>query len=257
MQKGEQSCSLNPGILPMKTLRCLFIVIAAAYATALYGEEKAITVDFTPRILSKYVDADGAVFYDGAVAQADLTVSVSNGLYLNVWQSRGLRGHRDGQVLNETDYHIGWAGEVGGLTIDVSGGYYDLAPIMKDARNAIRSFAVELRPSGERPFTPFVSVESYHMRSDADFEGGTRTRLGVEFSLTVSKVSIEQVLEVCYEDGAFGYGKAAVGIYNADVTWSVGKMKLILTSLALYHPFVKHNGQKNELVVGLGARWSF
>lgn len=241
----------------MKTLRGLFIVIAAACATALYGEEKAITVDFTPRILSKYVDADGAVFYGGLVAQADLTISSKNGLYLTIWQSHGLRGHRLDQVLDETDYHLGWAGELGDIAVDVSGSYYDLSPIMKDTRNAIRSFAVELRPSGEHPFTPFVSFESYHMRSDADYEGGTRTRLGVEFSLTVSKVSIEQVLEVCYEDGAFGYGKATIGIYNADVTWSVGKVKLILPSLALYRPFVKHNGQKTELVVGMGARWSF
>jgi len=241
----------------MKTLRGLFIVIVAVYATALYGEEKSVSVEFTPKILSKYVDADGVVFYDGLVAQADFTVSSKNGLYLTIWQSRGLRGHREDQVLNETDYYLGWAGEVAGFAIDVSGGYYDLSPIMKDTRNAIRSFSVELRPAGERPFTPFISLESYHMRSDADFEGGTRTRLGVEFSLAVGKASIEQSLEVCYEDGAFGYGKATVGIYKADVTWSVGKVDFVLPSLSLYRPFVKHDGQKTELVVGAGARWSF
>jgi hypothetical protein len=234
----------------------MFVVIVAASAATLFGEEeKSITVDFTPRVLSKYVDADGVVFYDGLVAQADFTVSVENGLYLNIWQSRGLRGHRVDQVLDETDYHLGWAGEIGGLAIDISGGYYDLSPIMKDTRNGIKSFAVELRPAGDRPFTPFVSLESYHTKSDADFEGGTRTRVGLEFSLSVGNASIEQSLEVCHEDGAFGLGKATVGIYSVDFVWGKGARTIILPSLSVYYPFSKKDGQKTEFVVGIGVAW--
>lgn len=251
----------------MKTLRQLFIVIAAALSVALYGEEsqveqvkseKSVTTELKLGTYSKYIDRDGVVFYDGFVAQADLTISAKNGLYLIVWQSRGLRGYREGEVRDETDYHLGWAGELGGIAIDVSGGYYDLSPFMKDTRNGIKSFLIELRPAGEHRFTPFVSVESYHMRSDADFEGGTRMRLGVEFSLAVGKASIEQSLEVCHEDGAFGYGKATVGIYSAEVVWgSEGRFSLVLPSLTLYHPFTKYNGEKSEAVVGMGGRWSF
>lgn len=249
----------------MKTLKQLFVVIVAAYATTFYGEEakvetqteKAVTVDLRLGGYSSYIDKDAVVFYDGLVTQGDVTISAENGLYLNIWQSHGLRGHRLDQVLDETDYHLGWAGEIGGLAIDVSGGYYDLSPIMKDTRNGIKSFTIELRPAGDRPLTPFVSIESYHTKSDADFEGGTRTRVGLEFSLSVGKASIEQSLEVCHEDGAFGYGKATVGIYSADVVWNVGKMKLILPSFALYHPFTEHDGQKTKAVVGIAGSWSF
>jgi hypothetical protein len=243
----------------MKTSRLFVVsVIAMALATALFGEEKGLSVELSTKVMSKDIDDDGIALYGGTNLATELTVSGGHGFYLSFRSVRGLSGHRSAlEYQDQLESYFGWAGEVGGLAIDISGGYYDLSPIMKDTRNAIRSFAVELRPSGEHSFTPFASFESYHMRSDADFEGGTRTRLGVEFSYKVGRASIEQSLVGVYEDGAFGYGKAFVGIYNADIVWSVGKVKLILPSLALYYPFEKHDGQKTEFVVGAGARWSF
>ncbi len=75
--------------------------------------------------------------------------------------------------------------------------------------------------------------------------------------ILIDRADIEQSLSVTYEDGAFGLGKAFVGIYRADLAWQKGRMTILLPSVALYHPFKQSDGQKTELVVGAGARWSF
>jgi len=234
----------------------MFVVIVAASAATLFGEEeKAISAEFSAKVMSKSIDDNGIPLYGGANIDTEVTLS-GGSFYASFRYVRGLDGARSPlEYQSQLESYFGWEGEISkNLTLDVGVAYYDYAPFLKDKNANVPSVYAELKSSREG-IQPFVSVESYQPSSSAYFEGGTRVLAGVRYSGAIKDVSLEHSLTGVYEDGAFGYSKAWVGIYSVDFVWGKGARTIILPSLSVYYPFSKKDGQKTEFVVGIGVAW--
>jgi hypothetical protein len=243
----------------MKTTNLFVAIVAALAATtvSVFGKDP-ISIDVESKAVQAYVDDDGLNFYHGTALQSSVTFSnLPGGLSFNVWQHRGLAGKGEpGDIRNETDYLLSLDHPVGKFTATIGVGYYDLDTFFKSARNNISLFYARLQGEEENgaTFVPFLELKAYRTRPDADYEGGTRLTAGLQFKSSLGSATVEHSASLTREDGAWGYGKALVGKYSADVVWGSDKLSLVLPSITVFHPFVKNDGQKTKLVLAAALR---
>lgn len=96
---------------------CLYYIIFAITCFLVIGQSDAaepeksmFEVNFSTKVLSRYVGDTGVVAYNRPVSQNDLIIThTPSGIYLNIWQSGSLsHPGRSTNYGNEIEYFLGW-----------------------------------------------------------------------------------------------------------------------------------------------------
>ena len=99
------------------------IIIALAMIVMIVSVVNAeVSGSLSTKVLPKYVNGDGVIFYDKPVVWTNLFIGSSNGLYVDLWDSKGFSGQNYG---NEIDLDGGYAKD--GLEIGMA--YWNITPV--------------------------------------------------------------------------------------------------------------------------------
>ena len=95
-------------------------------------ENHSPTVSVSSYVANRYLGfGTGSVFSKDPVAQSDVLVSFSDGVYVDLWDSRSLKGKwNSGSLGDEINYGIGWKGFLApGLSLNASTMYFDMPKV--------------------------------------------------------------------------------------------------------------------------------
>lgn len=208
----------------------------------------------TTQVFDKYLGADGGVFYDGPVIQPDIFVSFQNGVYADLWASRGNKAGWGDDFDSEVDFNLGWADN----NFDVGVLYILSPPSVSDVLELYLGITTKEFGGGAKAY---LKVEHYLPMKGIDPARGTITRLGLEGGKELGRFNVDWKLGGLYDTGAFGYsdGILAEGdvtlLYTSDhFKWlSLGPTLKATTPIHLNHD----DGREFNYAVGVVSKISF
>src|SRR4051812_47181458 len=112
-----------------KLILSIVTAMAAFFTSQAYAQgpmEPSVIVGTS--VTSKYLaPGTGSTLSKDPAVQSDVFVAFPNGAYVDLWNSRSLRGSwDDGSFGNELDYGIGWKGKVAeGVSLNTMAAYFD------------------------------------------------------------------------------------------------------------------------------------
>lgn len=216
-------------------------------------------------VANKYLAfGSGAVLYDKPVVQSDLFVSMENGLYIDLWNSKSFEGSWGGNLGDEVDYGLGWAGSIGkGFGMDIGTTYFDEPTIFTLGSGDILYSHVKVsrafKPFAKfEPIVPFVSFENYSTMPDTGFQGGNLYSIGFSTCIPLSRIfKITSTTIASYDDGGFGLRSGIILRQNVELNAQVSKrIRLIIPRLAGYLPTMVDK-REPQLVISGGASFTF
>ncbi|MFA5935183.1 MAG: TorF family putative porin [Candidatus Paceibacterota bacterium] len=217
---------------------------------------KTLTLDF----FSKYVGPSGLAYTRNEVYQPSVTVTHESGLYLSVWGSGAFR-EDDKYGGNEIDYLVGWAGDVGPVSVDTGIGYYDFQKLFDGRKeNAWAMFIeaskeYELKDAG-LTLTPSLRFEENIPEPGSSYGSDFYVTTGLEIRKGVSeKVDVFFLPAVTYDNGIYGERCSALSL-QCGVDISVSDGFTVKPTVISYLPSEK-NDRDNEVVYGIGLKYEF
>ncbi|MEN9405194.1 MAG: hypothetical protein RLY47_153 [Candidatus Parcubacteria bacterium] len=200
-------------------LKALIVALALMFGLTV-NSASAQTYSFTTKLIDTYRGANGGLFYDGPVIQSDLFISFQNGLYGDLWVSRGGKAGWMDEFDSEVDYNAGWANNI----LDLGVMYIDVSTLAASdvfqlyTKLSTREFQGGLRGR-------FV-VEHYLAMSGNDPARGTITRLHVMQSRVLGRGSLDWKLGAFYDTGAFGFAEGTVGEGEVSLLYNMGRLSV-------------------------------
>jgi hypothetical protein len=221
------------------------------------GFSKTLTIDF----FNKYVGPSGSAYTRGYVYQPSVTVEHDSGLYFSVWGSGAFNNGKDKEG-NEADYIIGWAGDVGSLSIDTGVGYYDFYKLCH-GRNE-NAWALFVEASKEYEFqelgltlTPTIRFEEDIPEPGSSYERNFYTTAGIEFRKELfKKVEVYFFPTAIYDNSVYGTDNCTLLSSKLGVDVSVFEDLLIKPTATYYLP-LEQGDREEEFVFGVGLEYSF
>jgi len=208
------------------SLKALVGIATLLFGLTVYAEDWP-SVSISSLVSSKYLGfGTGNLLSEDPVVQSDLHVTWKNGFYVDLWNSRSLKGKwNDGSLGNEVDYGIGWNGT--------------LAPHLKlsigltylDEPNAFTLGAGDIlypRVFLTRDFK-YLSVTAgfanFTTLPNSGFNGGNLLNLGVSrgYNLCDGKVSVRGSVILVYDFGTLGSGEGFILRGNIGTDWNITK----------------------------------
>ena len=208
-------------------------------------------------IADKYLGfATGNVLSRDPVIQSDIFISWKNGLYIDLWNSRSLRGTWDnGSLGNEVDYIVGWKGMIAtNLTLNVTVGYLDEPKAFTlGAGDILYPHAFLTRDFKYLSVT--AGFENYTTMPRSGFQGGNLISLGVSKyqSLWNSKIGLRASVVGVYDDGTLGSGKGFILRGGTGVDWHITKRLTVnVIGVNWYVPLTPHDKRVANTMVYSG-----
>ncbi|MSU55623.1 MAG: hypothetical protein EXS46_03765 [Candidatus Taylorbacteria bacterium] len=219
------------------------------------NQPQPVSVTLSSVIANKYLFSGTGMELSGdPVVQTDLFLSHKSGVYLDLWNSRSLKGKwDDGSLGNEVDYGLGWNGVIKGLTVHVGVTYFDEPKAFTLGSGDIIYSHLRLGKDWKL-LTLTLGYENLVTMPDSGFQGGNL------FSLTASKsipfwkdrMNISTSLAGVYDTGTLGSDTGFFLRGTAGVNWNITKR--LTANLVSVNYFVRH---KSDAIVSSGLTWSF
>lgn len=254
---------------PMKKLAALLAaaaLFAGAFTTAVaqttsVSSNAPVKVTLSSYVANQYLGfGAGAVLSKDPVVQTSLTASFSNGIYLNVWNSRSLRGRWNNQSLgNEIDYGIGWNGLIAPkLRLNIGITYFDEPRIGRFGAGDILYSRISLTREFE-----FANVtagfENYVTMPKSGFQGGNLFTLGVSkrASFWEDRIAVRASVAGVYDSGTPGSKPGFLLRGNAGADLKVNENVTVnAIGVNWYLPTEAH-GTKRDAMVYSGVTINF
>ena len=219
------------------------------------NQPKPVSVTVSSAVANKYLfGGTGGVLSKDPVVQTDLLLTHKNGIYVDLWNSRSLKGKwDDGSLGNEVDYGVGWNGTAKGLTAHVGITYFDEPSAFKLGAGDIVYTHARLGKDF-RPFSLTLGHENLVTMPDSGFQGGNL------FSLTASKsvlfwkdrMSVSASIAGVYDTGTLGSDTGFFLRGSTGINWNVSKRLTVNVVSANY--FIRRT---SDVMVSSGITWNF
>lgn len=223
-------------------------------------------INFSTKVLNKYVGDTGFVAYNHPVSQNDLTIThVPSGIYLDIWQSISLsHSGRSTNYGNEIEYFLGWAGDIAGIGVDTGVAYFDLITLFNMPEGDVIQPYIELNKkfdvAGRHTLTPYVRAEyGIPAKGNANEFKGLYVYTGLKHGWQISKnVSVSQKAAIIFDDGAYGADRAWVGAYEISPSYRITEWLSFDLSGKVIGPFTNvTDGRKAQFIGGAGFSVNF
>lgn len=172
----------------------------------------------TTKFFDTYRGANGGIFYDGPVVQSDLFISFQNGIYADLWASRGNKAGWMDDFDSEVDYNAGWANS----NFDLGVMYIDVAKL--SASDVLQLYAKVATREFQGGLQGRFVIEHYLAMSGNDPARGTITRLHLMQNVVVGHGSLGWKLGAFYDTGAFGFAEGTVGEGEISLLYNMGRL---------------------------------
>lgn len=191
------------------------------------GENTGPSVTVSSYISDKYLAfGTGSVLSKDPAVQSDLFISWKNGLFLDLWNSRSLRGSwNDGSLGNEIDYQIGWKGTLAtNLSLAVGATYFDESRALTlGAGDILYTHAYLTKNFTHLSMT--AGYENYVTLPKSGFQGGNLISLGVSKyqNFCGGRIGLRASAVGVYDTGTLGTDAGFILRGSVGVDWSVTK----------------------------------
>lgn len=210
--------------------------------------------------VSQYVLANGAVLYNKPTVQTDLSVSLKNRVFFDVWNSLPLDLGEIGENFStELDFTIGYTTVVKDYSVSVSVNYYDLKDSLtfdsSDIATVILNVGRTYEVTQNTSINLFFKSETmFAMSGDSLFE--TFPRIGVSTTHQINEHwSIFQKNYILHDAGAFGADSAFIMNSEVGVIYSNQDWTIEVANLKYFTPISGGDDRDQELVFGMNISY--
>ncbi len=219
------------------------------------------TVTLSSWVANQYVTpALGVALSRDPVVQSDLRVSFKNGIFLDLWGSRSLKGKWNGSLGDEIDYGIGWSGSIAtNLNFKVGFSYFDEPQVFTlGAGDILYTYAFLTKDLKYLSVT--AGFENYNMMPGSGLSGGNLMSVGFsKYQLFCNgKLGLQASVAGVYDTGTIitSHGFFLKGRVGAD--WNMTKRLTFNVIGVTWHvPLTPHDIRRNELVYSSGVSYRF
>lgn len=229
-------------------------------AQAQDGQWPSVTV--SSLVANKYLGfGTGNLLSKDPVIQSDLNISFKNGLYIDLWNSRSLKGSWDnGSLGNEVDYQIGWKVNLAtNLNFNIGTAYCDEPNALSFGGGDIL-YTHAFLTKDLKYLSVSVGYENFVTMPDSGFRGGNLISLGVsKYQLICKdKIGIRASMAGVYDTGTLGSGKGFILRGNAGIDWNITKrLTFNVAGVNWYAPLTPHDKRIIDAVVYSGFSFKF
>lgn len=244
--------------------KAMIFLAAMAILCGMTSMASAVEIELSEHFVSQYVGASGWVFTNHAGLETELTASLDNGIYADVWNFSNLEGDFNDGEANEIDFSIGWSGDIFGLTLDGGVAYYNYA-ILDNAEGDSWCFYVGVAKqfdiSDVQHLVPSIKFEGYiPAKGDSSEEHGADVVLNLEHSWDVlpELLTIYHTPGLFYDDGQFGGESGVLGSWEVGVNYFITENLTIDASWLISTPLAgMDDGRETETVLSAGLNYAF
>jgi hypothetical protein len=241
-------------------------IFVACECSAVESDRALLEINFSTKVLNRYIGDTGVATYNHPVSQNDLTIiHVPTGFYLDIWQSISTsHSGRSTNYGNEIEYFLGWSGEIAGIGMDTGIGYFDLITLFAMPGGDVVQPYVELTKkinvTDQHAITPYVRAEyGIPAKGNAKELKGLYVYSGLKHGWQISKdFSINQKVSIIFDDGAYGVDRAWVGAYEISPSYRIIEWLAFDLSGKVIGPFSNTtDGRKTQFIGGAGFSVNF
>lgn len=224
----------------------LYVFAAIVVVLTLASSASAQQITATSKAKGDYLGADGAIFYDGAVLQSDLSLSWKSGLFAGIWTSTAANTALE--FDKEVDMFVGYGSKVGRLKYTLDAVYFVVQGI--DVANA--NLELGLGPT-------FVRVEGYTPVQSGGPRKGLIFATGVRQDFQVAeRIVLNAAGLLKHDSGAFGFDRGWLAQGYTGLSVEIVKKTSLVGGARWSTPLSKMtDGRKTEIVWELGVSRSF
>lgn len=254
--------ALQP-ITPMKnTLLVIITATAALFASKVSAQgQSGPSVTVGTSVTDKYLAAGtGSMLSRDPAVQSDLFVMFHNGVYVDLWNSRSLRGSWDnGSFGNEVDYAVGWKGKVAeDVSLNAMVCYFDEPKAFSLGKGDILYTKAFLTKSF-KPLSVALGYENYVVIPGSGFRGGNLVSLGASqgWSVREGKVALRASAAAVYDFGTLGTDRGIILRGTVGVDWKTTKSLTVnLIGVNWFVPVTAHDKRSTDVAFSTGVTWN-
>ncbi|HEY0907770.1 MAG TPA: hypothetical protein VGE35_00290 [Candidatus Paceibacterota bacterium] len=247
----------------MKTTLLLVAIASVALLSSgtSASESKGPSVTVGTLITNKYLaSGTGSTLSRDPALQSDLFVMFPNGFYVDLWNSRSLRGSwDDGSLGNEVDYSVGWKGAVAeGASLNVATSYFD-EPRAFDLGKGDILYTRAFLTKGFKLLPVTIGYENYVAMPSSGFRGGSLVSLGSgkSWSGIESKISARVSAAAVYDFGTLGTSSGVIFRGGAGIDWKASKRLTVnLIGANWFVPVTPRDKRSSDVAFSTGVTWS-
>lgn len=195
--------------------------------------------------------------------QSEIGVETKWGIYATIWHSTDFDSDPSGDYGDELDYYLGWAGNVGPVSLDVGFSYFDAIELFRGAKDDTFYLYARVGKTFESKtgsYTPFLKGNLYINGRGSEVEGGTVVTAGLEYEppLPIEWLSLPARFQIGYDDGAFGNDNGFISGFALEANWQVSeRFSITAPILQVSIPLTTHDERETEWVIGGGIVFNF
>jgi hypothetical protein len=249
----------------MKSINTLVILIAVILSSSFIVRAQGDwcpTITISSLVADKYIAfGTGSVLSKDPVAQSDVNILFKNGLYLDLWNSRSLKGSwNDGSFGNEVDYQVGWRHEVApNWSLDIGETCFDEPKAFTiGAGDILYTHAFLTRDFKHLSVT--AGYENYVTLPGSGYQGGNLISLGMSKSLSLcdGKIGLHASAVGVYDTGTLGTKSGFITRSGAGADWNIAKhFTLNVLGVSWYVPVTPHDKRTADAAIYTGFTLRF
>lgn len=250
-------------LIPMKTKMLVIVITAAALftskASAQGSSGPSVTVGTS--VTDKYLaSGTGSTLSKDPAVQSDLFVMFPSGAYVDLWNSRSLRGSwDDGSFGNEVDYSVGWKGKMAeGVSLNAMLSYFDEPKAFSLGKGDILYSKAFLTKSF-KPLSVTLGYENYVVMPGSGFHGGNLVSLGTSkgWSVCEDKVALHASAAAVYDFGTLGTSQGVILRGSIGADWKATKSLTVnLIGVNWFIPITPHDKRSTDAAFSMGVTWN-
>jgi hypothetical protein len=187
--------------------------------------------------------------------QNDLAIGFKNGFYIDLWNSRSLKGQwDDGSLGNEIDYQVGWKGTLAtNLSLNIGVTYFDEPKAFTFGAGDVLYTHAYLTKDFKH-LSVIAGFENFTTMPRSGFQGGNLISLGVSKYQLVSqdKLGLRASAAAVYDTGTLGSREGFILRGSAGADWNITKhLTWNVVGVNWYVPMV-HDKRRTDAVVYSG-----
>lgn len=248
----------------MKRLHILLFIMAMFLTTVGFcSTATAAEYSLSVEGMNKHIlPGSGAVAYEDAVLQTNLSAKFANGIYANIWGSAGLRGRDNSLGGDEMDFTIGWSTVAKGLNLDLGVtylNYIDLSDrsVVSDAIMPYLEVSKDYKLTSTQTLAPYVRHEQIFVANG----NGSYSYLGARHTWSpemMKRLSLNSNIAIVYNSRAYGSEDGFVATYTGNANWKLtDKLSVNLPIVKVGAPLDGISDRNTNASVGAGIAYNF
>lgn len=238
-------------------LRSLLILVALFAITFSAQAAERVSGVVSTKVLPKYVLGNANVAHNEGVLHTNALLKMSNGVYVDIFNSKSLSGAEYG---NEVDATLGYATLLDkdrAIGINIGASYFALAPVLDTTRGDIFKPYIELNKKFSNGIAPYIKIEEYFVMGDDAPPAKTRSSIGARHAWQITdKVKLSQNIGGVYEYSPVAGVSCVIARHSAALSWNVFEQASIDILAETFIPLSGRNKEKN-FVPGIGLTYRF